>query len=449
MKIKYYFSVLALLSVGYFFDVAIALDSPYESPPTFQADRVLKPKLVKGELFSVGPSVRNDGYLNHFALRSKFGTFDARGTLTLQKRIQELYALEVLEKEFPSSGVASKAVGESAVGIVTGPVRSVQKAYNHVSDKEKLKKTGKSIPGGVANLFGAAASAVSDGATFVYETGSSALRGDSEGTSAQFDKAGEVIVDAAEKYTGYDKAYRELSRALKIDPYTDNEVLRKELRRVALIQSGVKTGARFAPGLYGIPHVGTVNRYMDRAEEVAAYEDPKKVEALNAKIAEALGEADKNYSAAQKRFFANKYFTPLSRRIVLKNLERLKGVKDVGMFLDMAGRVRSREAAALYISAGESLADYHDKEGRLLSLVSQVVVPAGVTKNGDLIVPLPVDHLVWTKEVATVFKDFEKRVTNYPVRRSEIRIAGTASPRAIEELKRLGAEDVKQNSGYF
>ena len=81
--------------------------------------------------------------------------------------------------------------------------------------------------------------------------------------------------------------------------------------------------------------------------------------------------------------------------------------------------------------------------------MSQVVVPAGVTKNGDLIVPLPVDHLVWTKEVATVFKDFEKRVTNYPVRRSEIRIAGTASPRAIEELKRLGAEDVKQNSGYF
>jgi len=56
----------------------------YEKPPVFQAARILPAKLLKSPYHSVGSKVPNDGQMNHYTIKSKFGTVTADSTAELK-----------------------------------------------------------------------------------------------------------------------------------------------------------------------------------------------------------------------------------------------------------------------------------------------------------------------------------------------------------------------------
>ena len=59
-------------AVGGFLINATA-DVSYEKPPVFEAKRILPEKLLKSTYHSVGPKVPNDGQMNQYTIKSKFG----------------------------------------------------------------------------------------------------------------------------------------------------------------------------------------------------------------------------------------------------------------------------------------------------------------------------------------------------------------------------------------
>jgi hypothetical protein len=68
-------------------------------------------------------------------------------------------------------------------------------------------------------------------------------------------------------------------------------------------------------------------------------------------------------------------------------------------------------------------------------------LPAAVTSSGLLYVPLPVDYLFWTEEVAGIFRDFEKLVLKpNNAKRAQVNIFGRASPMALDNLRGMGVE---------
>jgi hypothetical protein len=98
------------------------------------------------------------------------------------------------------------------------------------------------------------------------------------------------------------------------------------------------------------------------------------------------------------------------------------------------------EPSTLYFVSVAEYLEKVQKETPLKKIVSSLYLPAGVTKKGVLIVPLSVDYLFWTKEVAGIFDDFKKRVTKEePFSSVQVRVRGQVSAQARKALEAMGA----------
>lgn len=72
----------------------------YEPLPTFKASAILPAQQVKGPLFTVAETVRNDGFLNGFHIDTpEFGSYEVQGRGMLLVRLQEIAALGELQDE--------------------------------------------------------------------------------------------------------------------------------------------------------------------------------------------------------------------------------------------------------------------------------------------------------------------------------------------------------------
>lgn len=428
-----------------------AYSQTYETPPMLSAQSVLPRDLFNDEEYKIEDRVFNDGYMNLYTVRSRFGDAEIRSTYSLVRHLTEMHALYYLEQNYGSATVATGAVGTVAKRIVTAPIIMTKKVYDTVTDTEKLRKTVRGIPGGIFNLFSAAAGAVSDAGSFVYKTGKSVVSGSSGSTGDQMDKAADFISDQTLKFIGYNRAYRELARDLQVDPYTDNSLLHSELRRVASIKSVAHVGGKFAPG-YSIPFVGTANHYLNLAERTALYDDPKEVEELNAKILETLGSGGEKTAleADAEAFFENPHYNPAMRNSILESIKILHAgaVEDLAYLLNTAGMAQSKEIAEFFVQAIGKLGKYQ-AENPLKAIVTDGLLPGAVAKDGKHIIPLALDYLVWTKEVAEIFKNYHSKVEpRYGVQYTIVFLTGDISPRCEMELRRLGADSFVRHADF-
>jgi hypothetical protein len=436
-RILFVFSLASILAAF----SAFAQKQGYETPPVFKAGKLLDAKLQKGPHHEVQDEIKNNGYMNLYTISSDFGEFQVGGMRLLEKRVNEIYIIAKL-KEIESSQVFMDASKKAGKDIATAPVRGAQKAYEIVSDPEKLKETAKSIPGGVSNLFKTASRAVKSG----YQ----AIQGDDQKgqDESQSVKKSASAYDAAselgKEMSGYNKNLRKWQKAMGIDPYTRNEVLNNELDRIVKVETSVGFTSRLIPGVPSVPFIGKASGYINKAEQLGLYEDPQELKRRNIdSIAKFEGASEKTATA----FIGHQWISPTMQTAIIDSLNSLAGVKNRGDYLDIAIKAESTEAAVFFMEASEILAWFHQKVDPIDELVEGVQLPAGVTKKGRLLVALPVDHMVWTEEVATIFRDFKDRVKKeHSVTKGEIHITGTASDRCKSELEKMGTpvfENVK------
>ncbi len=112
-----------------------AADASYESPPVFEAARILPAKLVKSSYHTVGSKVPNDGRMNHYTIKSKFGSITADSTAELKIRVDEMRALAAMERVSNSDQFTRqmKQGGKNALAgakaLVTKPVSTIKGAF--------------------------------------------------------------------------------------------------------------------------------------------------------------------------------------------------------------------------------------------------------------------------------------------------------------------------------
>lgn len=436
--------IVAALATSPLHAAAAPVTAPrFEKPPVLNASAVLPPEVLQGPYHTVAQKVTNDGYFNNYRIISQFGTFDVEGQVLLETRIGELVALAELDK-LSSSAVFTDAAYKAGKGIVLAPVIIVKKTAKHVSDPEKMKNTIAAVPEGAERLF---SWAYRQGKGAVHAVGDAFASNSSdqqpEKKEPQKKNTKETVADTLDqgtslglKYIGYTKRQREWFRTLKVNPYTSNEVLRNEVMRVAAIETAVGTAFSFVPGLGLLGQLSTVNTWYERAEKLALYEDPDTIAKKNQKELLALGVSEETLAS----FFENKAYTPWTRRFISASLTSIgPEVKGHNDFIRAANEAKNEPSALYFVSVAEALEKRH-KKTPLTTIVASRCLPAGLTAHGTLYLPLSVDYLFWTEEVASIIKDFTTRVWSAVRPKSfEVAIRGKASTLARQSLVDLGA----------
>jgi hypothetical protein len=418
----------------------------FEDPNPLRASSILSAHLRKGPHHTVQEEVVSNGYFASYTIDSRFGTFDVQGSPLLEVRVGELVALAELEK-LTSSRVFADAAYTAGKGIVLAPVNIVKKTAEYVSDPQKMADTLAEVPEGVGRLFSwayrqakrgvsAVGNAFSSSESDTSKTSETGQKTDKKTTTDVLSDAGESGESLGLRYIGYTKRQRKWFRALKVNPYTSNETLRSEIIRVATIETAVGISFRFVPGLGLLGELSTINSWYSRAERLSLYEAPDLIRKQNQNELLDLGLSEETIA----EFFNNKFYTPWTRRFITASLTAIgTEVKGHDHFLKAASTARSEAATLYYVSIAEALEKYH-KEKPLSVIVSSFDLPAGITKDKHLFIPLSVDYLFWTEEISAIFHNFKTKVgRETPFRTMEVSIRGGVSPDSLRALKALGA----------
>lgn len=420
---------LALLAVVAANAAAATAQTPdaYESPPVLQAADLLDPSLLEGPHHRIDPEVFNDGFMNHFTVRSDFGDLPADSEEMLAVRVREVGALARLS-EISRLEAFADALKRSAMK----PVTAVESLVNDP------KGTLEGIPGGVSRklrgLYYKARKTAHKAERELEEARAEARERDA-GPTGDAPEAGEAneggertrdkVESTAKKVLGYESARRELARALGVDPYSTNPVLRDELDRLASAAfAGGLSLAAVAPDLSLLAKAQSV-------DELVWSTSSTELERRNERFLDEIG-VDKDTRFA---FLDNRAFTTSTRTRLVEALRAMDGTADLALVASFAAGAESEQEARFFTRAAEMLAGYHRSiapldELRIAGNEEIGEALAGRTADGTVVVAVPVDYLIWQPGMQG------GPLAAFP--RRELWVSGRVSPRAERELVARG-----------
>jgi len=329
--------------------------------------------MVSGPLFRVDDEVPTDGLMGRYTLRSELGTFVVPGRELLRIRIAELPAIQQIEA-MSKSKVFVDAVGraaakplESAANIVTHPVETVQ-----------------SLPAGISRLF----DRVSLGAQKISEAAADPTQSDSKRAQETMSRVGSVTITAL----GFEQGRRQLAKSLGVDPYTTNPVLAEKLTDAAWVAFSGKLAVNIlttavVPASMAISGTSITN---DLVYDTPAADliNMNKQKMLNLGASQAQAQALLN-----NRWYSLSVLTSL-----MTELERLTGVAGRSEVIELAATAQNEEEARFFASGVRMLARLHMTDRPIGKVIGRGTV-IGVTSNGGIIVPAPVDYVSWTERI--------------------------------------------------
>ena len=394
---------------------ASADDYVYEVPWDLTAADILSADLLEGEHHSVDDSVRNDGYLNYYIINSDYGEFEAASTAMLRTRIREIGALAELD-ELSKTEVFIKAAADAGV---VAPLRTIKQFATHPV------KTVTGIPRGIGRMFKRYSRQAGDAVDSTKE----AIADDDDSGPGDEDDDSNVAVDLTESFFGVSSSERAWAQKLGTDPYTSNEVLRAAIKDVAWAE---RLG-RFGVGFAGIPEIPGVDIVGD-VTEVVWSKDPYELQDLNRARLEDTGASEKLI----EEYLENPWMSPSQQTLLAAAIAELKDVPGRAGILREALITRTEAEAGFFIKSMILLAWYHLNQEPFESVLTNTVMPAGITADGTVVLTLAVDHIYWTDDVAEAADNLARLRPDRTERPHEIWLLGTASARCREELFALG-----------
>lgn len=383
---------------------------------------VLQPEReLETGLYRIHEDVINRGFINYYRIESPFGTFEAAGDSALERRLNEIRAIDTLQK-MSRSEVFVKTAGD----MLSGQAKSVSRIV--ASPKETI--TG--IPDGLNRLWERSKRQAAD----TYETvrqvaGQAGESPGGEGAGMNTEAAVTAVKEEGTKYLkkslGVTGAHIKLARELQVDPYTDNQVLQEELSRMAgfIAASGLGLG-QIMPS---IPEAVSVAADV---QKMVWHMDPLDLRLENEKILAEMGVDEET----GKRFLDHKNYTTTQNTLIILALKELDPGIDrmplIGKFLEAGNATEAR----FYSRWCQFIQLYARKNPPIEKVIFSGSLPVAITKRGRVLLILPVDYLTWTpvseKGAERLRRDLESLKTGDVT--GEIFVEGQVSPRAGEEL---------------
>lgn len=368
-----------------------------------------------GAGYEVQPDVASDGRYNTYTFTTKAGSYTVTGDGLARKHLQELLALEALEKRSPA-GEFIQGVG----GAVASPVVAV---YHTVTDPIGATKAGYS---NITRKVHSVRRGVSGAGEFITTLGHpEKKRPDREDDSL------------LQTFVGIAKTKRRLAAQLKVDPYTHYLPLAGELDKVASYSAvggfGIDKAIGFVPGVGGaiMSGLGTLDSVTERTLDM----DPSESAAVNRDRLTALHVPE----ATIKRFLLNDKLTPTEKTQAVGYLVGLSGTPGLA---DLAGFIAGSDTRIGAFAALQTLA-YLAFRPSDLNRIDGMQVVGGVPMlevAGGRVALFTADELAWTVPNAGLFSGVEAMLAGSGGEggRKEIRISGEASALAVRQLQSHG-----------
>ena len=315
---------------------------------------------VKGNNWTVDPTVHSDGFLRLFDVKTPYGDFQVNGRRRMSERLQELRALQTLDKMS-----RTKAFGDALGKAGMAPIR-----FGRDLIVDPVETTGNLISG-VGRMFQSVASTVS---------------GKSSGRNSLFDRV-----------SGITAAERELAVQLKVDPYTDFTPLRNGLNDVA--KAAAAGGLSVTAAISAIPGgAGIAMSASSTAGDLASSIGGKRSDEIVALVTQKLDKLGVGKAVAAK-FVANKFYSPNDDYAIADALEKLNAANSAS-FVSVAADADSYDVAKFQRYRAELLLRENARLGTLKEFV--IVTKMAINHNaaGDVVAAFPFDTVAWTDSVS-------------------------------------------------
>jgi hypothetical protein len=403
----------------------------FEQPNPLRSAAYLAADQLAGADFKVEPQATTDGFATTYTVTSRFGTWPARGRMGVALRIREIQALAELE-EVSKSDVFLDAVKNSA----TAPLQLVQAVAT------KPVETLKGVPAGVGRWMKKTSFQVKEGYHDAKEVRADLKEGQKEGEAAgdsttDTDKAN-LTEKGKEEATKYALDYLKISGAelkwyakLGVDPYTDNEILRKAVTSVARVEGLTSFGMKFV-GMPSIPGASEARKTMDLVWKT----DPWELRLANRKKLLAAGLTEET----ARSFEDNRSMSLSQQTALLQTLDQLAGVPGRETVIARAIDLASREEASQLVSSLALLSRFHKQQVPLREFLAGTRLPVARTTKGALVGVILSDALFWTEEVAPGAKGFAEAYAGDPAKERQLWVVGEASPTFKSGAASLGWE---------
>jgi len=172
-----------------------------------------------------------------------------------------------------------------------------------------------------------------------------------------------------------------------------------------------------------------------RIDELARDQTASQIFDLNREKLRAMS-AD---SELVEALLVNRYYTPIDMAVLVAALDNMPGVEDRTVFLQRAAQIDSRSLAYFMRRHAEMLKNHQSRGAAFARFVSLGGYPFNVARDGRILGVMPIDALAWTETIADVLRICAADARKLSVTgKVELRITGTATPRAKRELKALG-----------
>ncbi len=393
--------IMALAGVLLCGALAVAGNEVYQNAPaTLQASKCLPQNLLQGINYKISEEVRNDGAINTYLVNTNDGFFYIESDAKLLVRINELNALPKM-KELSRQGVFKdslvsgvKAPFKLAGELITSPIES-----------------GKNIVKGTGDFF-------SNVGRSIYSS----------------DPYQANILKVA---LGYDSAKRAYAFEFGINPYTKYEPVEARLNEIsrAAVAGGIVPRASMAAIGGPVATTFRVSSTVHSMKRLVRDTPPGELLKINEKKLQAMGVNPELIEA----FFNNTNYDPETRTILVGELETMKGVDGRNFFIAAATLATESTGALLYQVTAQVMADYNSRVAPAAHIGTISGRPFLMSQNGKLILPLPLDYILWTKTVARKFAAINRGLTRIEgVKDKEIWVTGKVDPVAAAHINESG-----------
>jgi hypothetical protein len=389
-------AALACLGAGGAFSALAAFETPQErSAATYLGT------LTRGNNYLVAEKVRSDGNMFIFTFDTKYGKFQVDGVELTKVFIQELRALDALEK-ISQSDTFMQSLGRSATAPIRYGANLIVNPAGTVRDSLS----------GVANMFDRASASLSD---------------------PKADRA-----TTAESLLGVDDARRELAVSLGVDPYTNFPPLAQKLTDVANATAAgglsVKAALAVIPGGAAVIAASSVSTIQSVSETLRDKTSAQIAQEVKATLLRLNVSPD-----LVARFETNPAYTPADLLLTARALARLNA-DNTQAFIDRAADANSRSVAFFQRRRAEVLSE----QGKELGGITEFINVGGFALNRNrarnIVALFPCDDIAWTAitegAVTAITRDLPHDGT--VVRKPILATNGGVSPMALHEFQKLG-----------
>ena len=377
-----------------FFGVCFAGQQTYEIPKILGTKDIVPKDILKSDLYTIENDVVTHGYTNTYQINSNFGKFTAHGNEMLVQRIQEIRAIQELDK-FKKS----KKFGEGVKAGAKLPFSFMKNLITHPVD------TVSGVPKGLWR-YGSRVGEMATGDKSEYEDSVTK----------------ELILFSAQK--------RKLAYDLNVDVYSSNKILQEHLNSVswASYSGGIAVTVALRP-LGAVRFTKTAQTINNLIRDNA----PEDLRKINRK---ALNKLNVPKDVIED-FLENTWISPRHETTIVHSLEYL-GLKDgVSDFIQLAATSNSEEDSFFFQNIIQLIEHYitNTVESQTSIIIHNNFALLRVRKH--FVFPLLVDNGYWSEFGANLINKFETDLRSEYGANVQILlwITGEVSGRAKKELK--------------